>query len=180
MHYLAKTIFRIKGWTLQGKIPDGLKKCVIIQAPHTSMLDFFIGWLASKIYRVKFRFIIKKEAFIFPLSYLIKAMGGIPVDRSKSQGTVKQIVNVFNNSNCLYLIITPEGTRSYTDKWKKGFYFIATQAKVPIVLSFIDYEKKTCGVGGLLEPTGNFEEDFKIIENFYRGMKGKYPENFNL
>ena len=180
MYYIARFIFSIKGWKLYGQIPEGLKKCVIIQAPHTSMLDFFIGWLASKIYRVKFRFIIKKEAFVFPISYFIKAMGGIPVDRAKSQGMVKQIVNVFNKSNTLYLVITPEGTRNYTDKWKKGFYFIAQQANVPVLLSYIDYQKKICGIGKQLEPTGNFEEDFKIIEDFYRGMKGKHPEKFNL
>jgi len=180
MFYLARFIFFIKGWKVKGAIPEAMKKCVIIQAPHTSMRDFFVGWLASKIMKVKFRFMIKKEAFIFPLAGIIKSMGGIPVDRSRSQGTVKQIVDVFNNAETLFLIITPEGTRRYTDKWKKGFYYIAQQAKVPVLLGFIDYKNKICGIGGQLQPSGNFKEDFKIIENFYRGMPARYPEKFNL
>jgi len=177
---LARFIFYVKGWHIEGKIPDGLMKCVIIQAPHTSMMDFFVGWLASKIYGVKFRFIIKKEAFIFPLAGIIKSMGGIPVDRSRSQGTVRQLVDVFNRSDNLYLIITPEGTRAYTAHWKKGFYYIAQAAGVPVLLGFIDYKKKVCGIGGRLDISGNFEEDFKIIEQFYKGMHAKYPEKFNL
>ena len=139
MHYIARFIFHIKGWKLYGNVPDGLKKCVIIQAPHTSMIDFFIGWLSSKVIRVKFRFMIKKEAFIFPLAGIIKSMGGIPVDRSKSLGVVKQIVNVFNSSDSLYLVITPEGTRKYTTQWKKGFYYIAQAAQVPVLLGYIDF-----------------------------------------
>lgn len=180
MHYIARFIFWAKGWKLYGNIPQGLKKCVIIQAPHTSMIDFFIGFLASKIYKVKFRFMIKKEAFIFPLASAIKAMGGIPVDRSKSQGTVKQIVSVFNDSDSLYLIITPEGTRQYTNHWKRGFYYIAQAAQVPVLLAYIDYKKKICGIGQQLDISGNFEEDFKIIEDFYRGISARYPEKFNL
>jgi len=180
MYHIARFIFHIKGWKLYGSIPEGLKKCVIIQAPHTSMTDFFIGWLGSKVLRVKFRFMIKKEAFIFPLAGIIKAMGGIPVDRSKSQGIVKQIVNIFNTSENLYLVITPEGTRKYTAEWKKGFYYIAQAAQVPVLLGYIDYKKKICGVGRQIHISGNFEEDFKIIEDFYRGFNAKYPEKFNL
>lgn len=180
LRLLARFIFFVKGWHIEGRLPDGLRKCVIIQAPHTSMLDFFVGWLASKIYGVKFRFMIKKEAFIFPLAGIIKSMGGIPVDRGHSQGTVKQLVDVFNRSGSLYLIITPEGTRAYTDRWKRGFYYIAQAAKVPILLGFIDYKKKICGIGGQLDASGNFEADFKIIEQFYKGMHAKYPDKFNL
>lgn len=180
MHYIARFIFWAKGWKLYGSIPQGLKKCVIIQAPHTSMTDFFIGFLGSKLYKVKFRFMIKKEAFIFPLASIIKAMGGIPIDRNKSQGAVKQIVSVFNNSESLYLIITPEGTRKYTDHWKRGFYYIAQAAQVPVLLAYIDYKKKICGIGIQINISGNFDEDFKVIEDFYRGFNAKYPENFNL
>ena len=180
MYYLAHFIFFIKGWKLYGNIPDGIKKCVIIQAPHTSMYDFFIGWLASKTLKVKFRFMIKKEAFIFPLAGIIKSMGGIPVDRSHSQGVVKQIVSVFNNAENLYLVITPEGTRKYTANWKRGFYYIAQAAQVPVLLGYIDYKKKICGIEKQLNITGNFEVDFKIIEDFYSGINAKFPENFNL
>lgn len=180
MHYIARLIFWAKGWKLYGSIPEGLKKCVIIQAPHTSMTDFFIGWLGSKILKVKFCFMIKKEAFNNPLGILLKASGGISIDRSKTVGTVKQIVNVFNKSENLYLIITPEGTRNYTENWKKGFYYIAQAAQVPVLLGYIDYKKKICGIGKQLNISGNFDEDFKIIEDFYRGINAKYPEKFNL
>jgi len=180
MYHIARFIFYVKGWKLYGHIPEGLRKCIIIQAPHTSMTDFFIGWLGSKILKVKFRFMIKKEAFIFPIAGVLKNMGGIPVDRGKSQGVVKQIVGVFNSSESLYLIITPEGTRKYTAHWKKGFYYMAKAAQVPILLGYIDYKKKICGIGEQLNMTGDFEEDFKKIEDFYRGVNAKYPEKFNL
>ena len=180
MYHIARFIFYIKGWKMVGQVPDGLKKCIIIQAPHTSMTDFFIGWLASKVLRKKFRFMIKKEMFVFPIAGIIKKMGGIPVDRRNSQGVVKQIVNVFNTSESIYLIITPEGTRKYTNKWKKGFYYIAQAAHVPVLMGYLDYKNKICGLGIPLNISGNFDEDFIIIEDFYRGRHAKYPEKFNL
>lgn len=180
MRFFARFIFWVWGWKLNGGIPEGINKCVIIQAPHTSMRDFVMGWLASKILGERFSFIIKKEAFFFPLGYILKAMGGIPVDRSHSMGTVKQVVEVFGRSSKLYLVITPEGTRKRTTRWKRGFYYIAQTAQVPVLLGYLDYKRKICGIGGQLTISGDFEADFKKVEDFYRGMQGRHKGMFNL
>ncbi|MDD3877556.1 MAG: 1-acyl-sn-glycerol-3-phosphate acyltransferase [Bacteroidales bacterium] len=174
-------IFRIKGWKIKGQIPPDIKKCVIIQAPHTSFYDFFIGWLASNIIRKKFRFMIKKEAFFFPLAGLLKACGGVPVDRNQPKGTTKMLVDYFKKNEKMYLVITPEGTREYTNNWKKGFYSIALAANVPVLLGYIDYKDKICGLSeNILYPSGDYDKDFEIITNFYTGRQAKYPEHFNL
>jgi len=181
LYYIASFILKIAGWRLQGKIPTDIKKCIIIQAPHTSYYDFYIGWLASKVLRVKFSFMIKKEAFKPITGSLLKACGGVPVDRGKSQRTVKHLVNTFKQSKEMYLIITPEGTRKLVHNWKKGYYTIAMAAEIPILLGFLDYKHKICGIGeDVLYPSGNYEADFKTIETFYKGRHAKYPENFNL
>lgn len=181
LRLISRLVFRLKGWHIVGEIPPDIKKCVIVQAPHTSYLDFFIGWHASNILRYKFRFMIKKEAFVFLLGHLLKAAGGVPVDRLQPGKTIKQLVERFKNAESFYLAITPEGTRKRNDNWKKGFYTIATAANVPILLGYVDYKKRTCGIGDLvIHPSGDFEKDFEKIKKFYKGMHGRFPEDFNL
>ena len=173
--------FKCTGWQIKGHLPAGLKKCVIIAAPHTSMMDFVIGRLG--FYRIglkKVSFLIKKELFKFPIGLLLKAFGGIPVDRGKKNNTITLISKMFVEKQDLLLLIAPEGTRKLVKNWKKGFYHIAVNVNVPIVLSFIDYKKKEAGIGSVLYPTGNYENDLKFIEDYYRNITAKYPENFNL
>lgn len=149
-------------------------------APHTSNWDFIIGRLAFFWYRLHPRILIKKEAFGSLTGPVLRKLGGIPVDRGHSRNTVKEITKCFQEYDKFYLLITPEGTRKRVNVWKRGFYFIALNAKVPILLGFLDYRKKEGGVGMMLEPTGDFEADFKIIEDFYRDKHAKHPEKFNL
>jgi 1-acyl-sn-glycerol-3-phosphate acyltransferase len=177
---ISKLFLRLNGWTLIGGLPKDIKKCVLIVAPHTSMWDFVWGRLAFWEMRVKVKFLIKKESFETFYGGLLRWAGGIPVDRKNSTNMVESISALFEKSKSLVITITPEGTRKYNANWKKGFYYIALRAKVPIALGILDYAKKEGGVGKVFMPTGNFEEDIKMIENFYRGRKGKYPENFNL
>ena len=161
-------------------MPEDIKKCVVVAAPHTSMWDFIWGRLAYWTLRVKVKFLIKKESFGLITGPLLKWSGGIPVDRGKSGNMVNTVAKLFDNYESLYITITPEGTRKYNDKWKKGFYYIALTAKVPIALGIIDYKKKEGGIGEIFWPTGNFEEDFKYIENYYRGRGAKHPDRYNL
>ena len=107
-------------------------------------------------------------------------MGGIPVDRGRSSKMVDEVVEWFHRSDSLYIVITPEGTRKPVKHWKKGFYYIAHKAEVPIALGYLDYSKKEGGVGKVIFPNGNMEEQMAEIMAFYRGMKGKHPENFLL
>lgn len=180
MYYIAKFIFWIWGWKIEGGVPPGIKKCVVVMAPHTSMWDFVIGRLAWYILGLKVKFFIKKEMFFFPLGSLIKGMGGIPVDRSKSGRLVDQIAEQITHHESFYLVITPEGTRSLNKNWKRGFYYIANQANVKIGLGYLDYSKKIGGIGTVFKPTGDYDKDFKIVEDFYRGKAARHPEKFNL
>ncbi|MCK9163545.1 MAG: acyltransferase, partial [Bacteroidales bacterium] len=93
---------------------------------------------------------------------------------------VEQIVEIFNTREEFSLVITPEGTRKYTDHWKKGFYHIALKANVPVYLAYLDYEKKEGGPGKIFHLTGNFENDIAEIQEFYKDKVAKYPENFSL
>lgn len=176
MKTLAKLIFWISGWKTAGTVPD-LKKFVAIAAPHTSNMDFIYGMCAKFILGIKLQYLGKKELFRFPFGFIFRALGGIPVDRSSSHNLVAQAIAAFNKQQRFILAMAPEGTRRYTPEWKKGFYYIAQGAGVPIVLCYLDFQNKTAGIGPVFFPTGNMENDLEQIKNFYRSVKGKYPEN---
>jgi 1-acyl-sn-glycerol-3-phosphate acyltransferase len=180
MRTLAKLLLDLMGWRVTHPMPPGINKAVIIMAPHTSNWDFVIGRLGFASIGVNAKFIIKKESFFFPLGVILKALGAVPVDRGMSTGTVKKITHYFIDSDEFLLLITPEGTRRLVKNWKKGFYFIAQQAHVPIVMGFLDYKTKTGGLGPVLYPSGDYEADLKIIEDFYKDQQAKHPEKFNL
>ncbi len=178
--FLSNIILKLWGWKIFGVIPPGIKKCVILAAPHTSNYDFFIARLAYFVIGVNVKFLIKKEVFKFPFGRIFKAWGGIPIDRSKRNNMIEYVSGLFSKYDSLYIVITPEGTRSLVRKWKKGFYYIAQNAKVPIALGYIDYGKKEGGLGPLIYPSGDFEKDFKTITDFYKTKTAKHPEKFNL
>lgn len=181
MRFISYLYLKIKGWKIVGNIPPEIKKAVVIAAPHTSGLDFVLGRCGFYVLGIrKIQFFIKKEMFRFPLGILIRALGAVPVDRGKKNNLVDQITQHFAEKEKFYLLITPEGTRKYTTNWKKGFYLIAMKANVPIVVSFIDYAKKEGGIGFILYPTGDFEQDFKKITDFYKTKTARFPKDFNL
>jgi len=176
----AKFIFKLFGWKILGDFPTQYKKLVILEAPHTSNLDYFIGMMCIYASGVKVNVIIKKEAFLWPFAGLLKKAGGIPIDRSGATSKVDAIARLFEKHDTLNLGITPEGTRSLSKKWKKGYYYIALKAKVPILLASIDYKKKAGHFGPVIFPTGDYEKDFAQIEDYYRGINARYPEKYNL
>jgi 1-acyl-sn-glycerol-3-phosphate acyltransferase len=110
----------------------------------------------------------------------MKALGGIPVNRKKNERMVDAVARMVDEHEHIILVITPEGTRTRVDHWKRGFYYIALKAKVPIALGWIDYPDKRGGIGPIMYPSGDFDKDFKEIEDFYRGFRGRNPEWFNL
>ncbi len=177
MRKFARFILRLFGWKVDERTPEGIDKCVIVVGPHTSNWDFVIGKLAFISYGVKVKFLIKKEVFIPPFGWLLKWMGGVPVDRKKNNNLTDHAVKFFNESETLYLVFTPEGTRSYNPNWKKGFYYIAQKAKVPIYVAYMDYERKIGGFHSLLEPTGDVNADIDSIKQILKEYKGKVPEN---
>jgi 1-acyl-sn-glycerol-3-phosphate acyltransferase len=123
---------------------------------------------------------MKKEWFFFPVGLLMKRMGGIPVDRSRKNSLTDTMAATFAKNDIFRLTVSPEGTRKLVAEWKKGFYFIACKAQVPIVLAFIDYKKKELGLGRIFIPTGDVERDLPEIMEFYSTKTGKFAERFNV
>ena len=177
MKSLARLFFRIIGWKIDQHSPIGIKKCVIVMGPHTSNWDFILGKMAFISYGIKAKYLIKKEAFFFPFGFFLRKMGGIPVDRKKKNNITKKAKELFLENDELFLVFTPEGTRSYNPNWKKGFYYIAIEAKVPIYIAYVDYSKKIGGFHGLFEPTGDVDIDILEIKRILSKFSGKVPEN---
>lgn len=172
-----KLLFGAMGWkeNVTQPIPA---KCVICLAPHTTNWDFIIG---KMYYTAKGRtsnFLMKKEWFAGPLGCLFRRMGGIPVERSRHTSLTDQLAAKAVEADRFSLAVTPEGTRSLVTQWKRGFYFIALKANLPILLFGIDYATKTIVCTRTLIPTGDVESDMRIIMDYYAPFKGKHPEKF--
>jgi 1-acyl-sn-glycerol-3-phosphate acyltransferase len=181
LRWLSLQLFRLLGWKLVGDIPKNIKKAVLVVAPHTSNWDGFYGLLFCFVKQLPIKFAIKREAMFFPLGPILKWMGAIPIDRKKKSestgetGMVQTMTAMLQRQDSLMLIIAPEGTRSRVKRWRRGFYYIASQANVPLVLSYIDYKQKHIGFGPMLYPTGHYDRDLEQIQAFYRHKVGKYP-----
>jgi len=173
-HYYARILMRIYGWCIDGRLPD-IPKFVLIGAPHTSNWDaiLYLGVIFSL--RADVHVMAKAEAFRFPFARFFRYCSGIPVDRSKSTGLVDQMVKVFDESEKFILTIAPEGTRHQVVEWKRGFYYIAKGAGVPIVLAMVDGKHKTVRIGQVFHPTEDVEEDIKTIQSYYAGVTGIKP-----
>ncbi|MEN8118862.1 MAG: 1-acyl-sn-glycerol-3-phosphate acyltransferase [Bacteroidota bacterium] len=178
--YLAKFILWIIGWKVVSKAAPVEKKYVVLIAPHTSNLDFFMGKLANWVMGVKPKVLVKKEIFNFFTSPLLRMWGGVPIDRSKGANVIVQVVKMVNENDEFILGITPEGTRKRNPNWKTGFYRIADAAKVPICLAFIDFGKKELSMENMYFPTGDMEKDMLEIKLFYKDKVGYHPEKFAI
>ncbi|MDD4432705.1 1-acyl-sn-glycerol-3-phosphate acyltransferase [Macellibacteroides fermentans] len=174
---LSKFLLNLAGWKL-GPVGEDVPKCVVCVAPHTSNWDFIIGKLFYSALDRDAGFLIKKDWFFFPFNLFFSWLGGVPVDRDKRTSVTDQMVEEFAKRDSFHLGITPEGTRKKVTEWKKGFYFIALKANVPIVLAYLDYGKKEAGVKTVFYPTGDFEKDIETIRSYYKGVQGRNAENF--
>jgi 1-acyl-sn-glycerol-3-phosphate acyltransferase len=176
---LSKIIYKISGWKVIGDYPKEIKKAVLIAAPHTSNWDFLYSRAGLFIMGAPVKFIIKQEWVNGPLGFLLKKLGAIPVDRSartRSLNFVEQVIELFNQHDELIIMIAPEGTRKRATKWRSGFYYMAVNAKIPILLGYLDYKKKNAGVGGVFYPTGDYNKDLAEIKAFYKNITARYPE----
>ena len=167
------------GWTVDSTAPH-LDKCVICVAPHTSNMDFILGITAYKSLGREANFLMKKFWFFFPLSILLKHLGGIPVDRRHGQSLTHSIIEDFKTRRYVNLAVTPEGTRKGVEKWKTGFLYIAHGAGVPIQLGVIDYRDKRIIIKEQMETTGDVEKDMAAVRAFYADKKdmARYPDKF--
>lgn len=168
---------KVLGWTINGDFPN-LNKSVVIFAPHTSYWDALYGKLYFMQSGVNYKFLSKKEFFKFPIKYLFIAFGSIPV--YKSNRYVNQIVEYFANSKELHIILSPEGQLHKTAHWKKGFYYMAERANVPIVVGYIDYKNKEVGIKGVIGDAYDMKETMGQIAAMYKDVNAKYPEDFIL
>ncbi len=174
---VSRWILKLLNWKVVLN-SDRPKKSVFCVAPHTSNWDFIFGKLFSNAVGVKAGFLMKEAWFFFPFGYFFKKMGGVPVNRSKSNSVTQQMIQHFKETTEFHLAITPEGTRKLNPKWKKGFYYIAKGANVPIELAYIDYKKKEAGITETFYPTDDIEKDLDYIYNYYKDKSGLKPELF--
>ena len=156
------------------------KKYVLIFAPHTSWTDFVIGKIALTAMGVKTMFLIKKEFFFFPLGFYLKYLGGYPVDRKRAIKMTDIIAEHIKEREEIAFLVAPEGTRKRVEVWKRGFYYIALKAEVPVAMAYLDYRNRKGGIGPVIYPTKDYDADLQKIQEFYTGMQGRKKGLFNL
>jgi len=157
-----------------------LAKFMLCLAPHTSNWDFVLGQLYMRAEGMRINFLMKKEWFFWPLGIWFRRIGGIPVFRTKKNSMTDNLAEEARKAETFQLCITPEGTRSLNPEWRKGFYYIALKAELPILLYGLDFERKLIQCTKTLVPTGDIERDMREIKLYFKDFKGKYPEKFTV
>ncbi len=179
MKTFSGKILKILGWKIVGEFPD-VKKSITIFAPHTAHIDAIHGKLGFAELGIKYLFLSKKELFFFPMNLVMKKFGSIAVRGVKDKNAIYQIVDLLDNADELNIIISPEGWIKKVTKWNKGFYYMASKANVPIVVTYLDYKKKEMGIKGVIYDIQDFNSVMKQINIMYKGVSGKRPEQFAL
>jgi 1-acyl-sn-glycerol-3-phosphate acyltransferase len=176
-HWLANKILTLFGWRAEGSLADQ-PKCVVVVAPHTSNWDFPVMLLLGVALQLKATWMGKHTLFRPPFGWIMRRLGGLPIDRRARNNVVEQVIASFRARDQLRLAILPEGTRKRTPYWRSGFYRIALGAQVPIALGFADYRRKVGGIGRVIVPSGDVDADMALIRDFYSGIVGKRPDQF--
>lgn len=172
---LSRAFLRILGWRLIDHRPAALGSAIYLVVPHTSNWDFFLGLFARSALRIRANYLAKKSLFDSPVGWFFRALGGYPVDRSKSTNLTDQVVAYFNTVPGFSIAITPEGTRAKVDTWKTGFWRIAHQAKVPLVLTSFDYSKKEITLSAPYQVSDDMEKDIAELMAYFKPFVGKNP-----
>ena len=168
-------LVRMTGWRREGAAPRA-ELCVLIAAPHTSNWDGFYLIALAAAYGIRVDWMGKESLFRGPFGGVLRRLGGVPIDRSRASNAVAAAVDRFREGDRLMLAVSPEGTRGSVQYWKSGFYHIARQAGVPIVLGFLDYARKRGGFGPTIQPTADARSDMDRIRAFYADKTGRHPE----
>jgi 1-acyl-sn-glycerol-3-phosphate acyltransferase len=177
LYWLGRSILRLGGWRLNLHFPDE-PKLMVIAAPHTSNWDFVFGIAAILVMQVELHWYAKHTLFVGVWDRFFRGLGGFPVDRNAPGGLIEQTARRYAESKTFMVAVTPEGTRSRRSEWKRGFYYIAQRAQVPVLIGYIDYGRKEVGTTHAFRPTGDWDTDMRPVFDFYRGIKAKRPENF--
>lgn len=170
-------LYERMGWT-KNVTEDHARKFIICLAPHTSNTDFLIGQLYMRAEGMDINFLMKKEWFFWPLGTVFRKIGGIPVWRSRHKRMTDILADTANRQDVFRLCITPEGTRALNSEWKKGFYYIALKAQMPILLYGLDYRRKLIQCTMSIEPSGDIDADMGKIKNYFKNFTGRHPERF--
>ncbi len=178
MQKISNCILKMGGWKIVGEVPN-LSKMVVCFAPHTSNWDFFWGKVAASAIRFKMSFLIKEEwVKTWGIGWWLKKQGAVAVCRSKSTSLTDRLAEEFKRVDSLNLVISPEGTRKLVAEWKKGFYYIAKKAGVPILPLILDYKKKEFIIKDIFIPTNNEEADMIRFKQIFLNCTGKHPQLF--
>lgn len=174
--YISQFILRLLGWRIAGFPGPPPPKYIVAVAPHTSNWDFPLGLLIRSAVGERIHFLGKHTLFYPPLGWIMRALGGFPVDRRHRGNLVDAVVDIFSRHKRFAISIAPEGTRKKVDKLKTGFYYIAKKAGIPILICTFDYSSRTVTFGPLFNPGDDTEEDMKTITGYFKDVKGKHPE----
>lgn len=175
MTWLAYRMLRLVGWRFAGALPP-VPKMIVIGAPHTTNWDFILFLGALRAYDFKAHYIAKHTLFRRPYGWFFRMLGGIPVDRTKPGGMVRQVADAFSRSERMILVMAPEGTRKAAPHWRSGFLNIAREAGVPIVLAAVDFPGKTVTLGPTIDYDGDPGAFMDRARQFYREGRGLHPE----
>ncbi|MDA3870047.1 MAG: lysophospholipid acyltransferase family protein [Gammaproteobacteria bacterium] len=174
-YWIGRIFMAITGWRVTGEVPP-YKKFVLIGAHHTSNWDFPFGLAMTFIFRIKTQWMAKHTLFRWPMGIFMRALGGIAVDRKRSQGITEQMTQALEQADKMVIMIAPSGTRKKAPHWKSGFYRIAHQANVPIVCASLDFKHKVANIGLSLMPSGDVKKDMDRIREYYKDIQARYPD----
>lgn len=174
---ISKWLLALWGWKIKGIHPHEVDKAVCAVVPHTSWVDVPVGILVRNTMRADIRFLAKKPLFRFPYGGFMRWLGGYPVERRKNTNFVEAVVDIFNQHERFYISITPEGTRGKVHRLRSGYYWIAKQANIAIIMVSMDFENKTVTFHDPFFPTDDKDADMEYLESLVTGVKGKVPEN---
>jgi len=186
MKQIARFLLMLTGWKVDKNFPVEAQRCVMIAAPHTSNWDFYYVRLAFWVLEVPMKVAIKDDWTKAPFGWFVKPLGGVGINRGPKNGTkrksqVQAMAESFDKHDRIAMVIAAEGTRKLVESWKNGYYWIADAAKVPITCGYLDYKNKIAGVGPVVvHTTGDLKKDLPPVMEFYRDIKGKYPEQFKI
>jgi 1-acyl-sn-glycerol-3-phosphate acyltransferase len=169
---------RLTGWKVDGSAP-AISKYVAIAAPHTSNWDLLYLLMHAWSHDVGISWLAKESVFRGPTGWLLRRLGGIPVQRGGRPGLVESLRAEFARRDELVVVFPPEATRRRSDHWKSGFYQVALAAQVPIVCIYLDYSERIGGFGPTVDPTGDIEDDMDAIRSFYADKRGKFPDQMS-
>lgn len=172
---LSRFLLKLAGWRVEAKLP-ATPKYVIVGAFHTTNWDFVLALLITWAMGIHIHWVGKDSLFRGPMGWVMRRLGGIPVDRRSRHNYVQQMVDIFAARDELILTIAPEGTRDKTPYWRTGFYYVALGAQVPVALGYVDYKRRIGGIGGSFMPTGDIQADMEVIRSFFADKTPKYPE----